>query len=53
VYNSATIFTINNVAIVMLSTILGILFFKEKLTYKNWIGITMAILSIFLVASTV
>ncbi len=49
--NSATIFTINNVAIVMLTTLLGILLFKEKLIRKNWIGIIIAVLSIFLVAS--
>lgn len=50
-FNSATIFTINNVAIVMLSTLLGIVIFKEKLIRKNWVGIIIAILSIFLVAS--
>ncbi|NAS30906.1 EamA family transporter [Flavobacteriaceae bacterium R38] len=50
-FNSSTIFTINNVAIVMFSTLLGILIFKEKLIIKNWLGILIAILSIFLVAS--
>ena len=48
-FDSSTIFTINNVAIVMLSTILGILLFKEKLTTKNWIGILLAVGSILLV----
>ena len=48
--NSATIFTINNVAIVMFSTLLGILLFKEKLSLKNWGGIVLAIISILLVA---
>jgi uncharacterized membrane protein len=48
--NSSTIFTINNVAIVMLTTLVGILFFKEKLIHKNWIGIGLAIISIILVA---
>ncbi|MBU2940636.1 EamA family transporter [Lacinutrix sp. C3R15] len=46
---SATIFTVNNVAIVMLSTIIGLIFFKEKLQTKNWIGITLAIISIVLI----
>lgn len=50
--NSSTIFTINNVAIVMLSTILGIVIFKERLIKKNWLGIILAIISILLVAST-
>ncbi len=49
-WNSASVFTINNVAIVMFSTLLGILLFKERLTIKNWFGIGMAVLSIVLVA---
>ncbi|MBT8185809.1 MAG: DMT family transporter [Eudoraea sp.] len=48
--NSASVFTINNVAIVMFSTLLGILLFKEKISLKNWAGIGMAVLSIVLVA---
>ncbi len=51
-FNSASIFTINNVAIVMFSTLLGILLFKEKISLKNWGGITMAVVSILLVALT-
>lgn len=49
-WNSASIFTINNVAIVMFSTLLGIVLFKEKLTSKNWLGIGLAICSIVMVA---
>lgn len=48
--NSASIFTINNVAIVMFSTLLGILLFKERLSLKNWGGILLAVISIILVA---
>jgi drug/metabolite transporter (DMT)-like permease len=46
---SAEVFTINNVAIVMLTTLVGLLFFKEKLILKNWIGISIAIISILLI----
>jgi len=46
---SSTIFTINNVAIVMLSTLTGLMLFREKLYIKNWIGIIIAIISIVLV----
>lgn len=46
---SSTIFTINNVAIVMLSTLIGLILFKEDLSQKNWLGIFTAILSIGLV----
>jgi len=47
--SSASIFTANNVGIVVLSTLLGITLFKEKLSAKNWMGIGLAVLSIFLV----
>ncbi len=47
--DSSTIFTINNVAILLVSTLAGILLFKERLILKNWIGIALAILSIILV----
>lgn len=47
--DSSTIFTLNNVSIVIVSTVLGILLFKERLLLKNWIGITLAIISIVLV----
>lgn len=46
---SAEIFTLNNVAIVMLTTLVGLLLFKEKLSFKNWIGISIAIVSILLI----
>lgn len=48
-FESSTIFTVNNVAIVMLTTLIGLLMFKERLLTKNWIGIGIAILSIILV----
>ncbi|TVZ25376.1 EamA-like transporter family protein [Gillisia sp. Hel_I_86] len=51
-FDSSTIFTINNVAIVLVSTVLGIFLFKEKLITKNWIGIVLAIISILLVANS-
>ncbi len=50
ILESSGIFTVNNVAIVMCSTLLGILFFKEKLLIKNWIGIGLAILGILFIA---
>ncbi|RIV68481.1 EamA family transporter [Flagellimonas aequoris] len=50
IWSSAAVFTLNNVAIVMLSTLLGILLFKERLSIKNWGGVILAIISIVLVA---
>ncbi|WP_405251848.1 EamA family transporter [Dokdonia sp. Asnod3-C12] len=49
-FESSTLFTVNNVAIVMVSTFIGILLFKEKLLPKNWIGIGLAVISILLVS---
>ncbi len=46
---SSTIFTVNNVAIVMISTLLGLALFKEHISKKNWLGIIIAIISIVLV----
>ena len=48
--DSSTIFTLNNVAILLISTFAGILFFKEKLIPRNWIGIALAIISIVMVS---
>lgn len=47
--NSVSIFTLNNVSVVLLTTLLGILLFKERLSAKNWSGVLLAALSIILV----
>jgi len=46
---SSTLFTVNNVAIVMITTLMGLLVFKEQISKLNWLGISLAILSIVLV----
>lgn len=46
--SSSSIFILNNVSIVLCSTVLGILIFKEQVILKNWIGIGIAVLSILL-----
>ncbi|WP_163518101.1 DMT family transporter [Gelidibacter japonicus] len=46
---SSSFFTINNVAIVMISTLIGLWFFNEHLTNRNWIGIGLALIAIYLV----
>jgi drug/metabolite transporter (DMT)-like permease len=47
---SSTLFTINNVGIVVVSTLVGLLLFKESFSLKNKIGILLAIFGIVLVA---
>ncbi|SDS54754.1 hypothetical protein SAMN04515667_2420 [Formosa sp. Hel1_31_208] len=46
---SSTLFTVNNVAIVMASTLLGLFIFKEQISKMNWVGIALAIVSIIIV----
>lgn len=52
VFPSSLLFVLNNVSIVVLSTLLGIVLFKERLTSKNWIGIGVAVASIALIYFT-
>ena len=49
-FESSTLFTINNVSIVIVSTLVGLLLFKEKFSTKNKLGILLAIVGIVLVA---
>lgn len=49
---SSIVFTINNVAIVTASTLLGLVLFKEKLLLKNWIGIGLSLISIILIVNS-
>jgi drug/metabolite transporter (DMT)-like permease len=48
--DSSSVFTINNVAIVAVSTLIGLILFREKISTKNWIGIILAVISIFFVS---
>ena len=49
-FTNAAVFVINNVAIVLVSTLIGILIFSEKLEKQNRIGVLLAIVSIGMVA---
>ncbi|MBC2840782.1 DMT family transporter [Robiginitalea sp. SC105] len=48
--NSASIFTLNNVGIVLLTTLLGIALFEEKLAARNWLGVILAVVSIAIIS---
>ena len=48
-FESSTLFTINNVSVVVVSTLVGLLLFKEKFSLKNKIGVILAIVGIVLV----
>ena len=46
---SATIFTLINIGVILLTTIFSMIFFKEKIKKQNYIGILLAITAVFLV----
>ena len=48
-FESATLFTVHNIAIVIVSTFAGILFFKERISMRNALGIGLALFALFLV----
>ncbi len=48
-FESSTLFTIHNISIVLVSTLIGILFFKEKISSRNAFGIILALLALYLV----
>ena len=47
---SSTLFTVNNVGVVVVSTFVGLWLFKEQFSAKNKVGIALALLGIVLVA---
>jgi drug/metabolite transporter (DMT)-like permease len=49
-WGSAMVFTLNNVAIVLLSTLIGIFLFKERLRILQGLGIAIALVSIVMLA---
>ncbi len=49
-WERSVVFPINNIAVILFSTFVALLFFKEKLSKLNWMGIILAILAIVLIA---
>ncbi len=45
-YESSLVFSINNLLVVLLSVILGVVLYKEKLSKYNYLGIAMSLLAI-------
>lgn len=48
-WEGSVVFPINNVAIIVLSAFVAVLFLKESLTKLNWLGVGLAALSILLI----
>jgi drug/metabolite transporter (DMT)-like permease len=49
-FSTSQVYPLNNIGIVVLSTILSVILFREHLNKKNLIGIAMAILAIVLIS---
>jgi uncharacterized membrane protein len=49
-FEASFIFPINNIAIVVCSTLISLVFFKEKMNAVNWSGFVLAILSILIIS---
>ncbi|MFN2394445.1 MAG: EamA family transporter [Bacteroidales bacterium] len=50
VFESSVFFPVFNVSIVSMGALIGLIIFKERLWWKNWIGIILAILTILFIA---
>jgi drug/metabolite transporter (DMT)-like permease len=48
--NSSAIIPINNMAIVLFSSVMALIFFREKLSMLNWAGIFLSLVAIALIA---
>jgi len=49
-YDNVVLFPIYNIGVVSLTALVGWLFFKEKLTWKNYLGLGIAIIAVILIA---
>jgi len=50
--DGSVVFGINNIGIVGLSVLLGLVVFREKLTWLNWMGIVMSFVAIYILSYT-
>lgn len=50
--DGSVVFGINNIGIVALSVIIGLLAFREKLTFLNWAGIVLSFIAIYILSYT-
>jgi drug/metabolite transporter (DMT)-like permease len=46
--DGSIVFGVNNIGIVSLSVIIGLLIFREKLTKINWLGVVLSIVAIYI-----
>ena len=49
----SVVFPVHNASVVMLTALIGVIFFREKFSRKQWIGVALAIISVVLIAGTI
>ena len=49
-FDNVVLFPIYNIGVVSLTAVIGWLAFKEKLTWKNYLGLAIAIIAVILIA---
>ena len=49
VFDNVVLFPIYNIGVVCLTALAGLAFFKEKLTWKNYLGLAIAIIAVLLI----
>jgi drug/metabolite transporter (DMT)-like permease len=48
----SVVFPVHNASVVMLTSLIGVYFFKERFSKRQWFGVLLAIVSVFMIAST-
>ncbi|PKO98242.1 MAG: hypothetical protein CVU13_11100 [Bacteroidetes bacterium HGW-Bacteroidetes-8] len=46
------VFPVHNASVVMLTALIGVFFFKESFSKRQWLGVLLAIVAVFMIAST-
>ncbi len=48
----SVVFPVHNASVVMLTALIGVFFFKESFSKRQWMGVLLAIFAVFMIAST-
>ena len=48
-FDNVVLFPVYNIGVVSLTALTGLLLFKEKLTWKNYLGLAIAIIAVILI----
>ena len=49
----SVVFPVHNAAVVSLTALIGVMFFKEKFSAKQWAGVAHAVISVIMIAGTI